>query len=70
MYKKLRTAVDIQGNRVEITETQMSDFTIRQDGSVKYDAPPAFFGPDGRRLIPEGRGSFLTPWGIRYQLLD
>ncbi len=70
MYTKQRTAVDVKGNRIEIVETQDSSFVIREDGTYKYFEPPKFFDVDGKRLIPEGKGFFRTPWGIRYQLVD
>ena len=70
MYSKQRTAVDVQGNRIQITESQHSDSTVGNDGSVSYPTPPAFFDPYGKRLIPEGKGFFRSPWGIRYQLVD
>ena len=70
MYSKQRTAVDVQGNRVVITETYQVDLTIRHDGSTPSESSPAFFDPDGKRLIPEGKGFFRSPWGIRYQLID
>lgn len=70
MYNKQRTAVDVQGNRIELTESQNSDSIVGSDGSIKYDSPPAFFDPYGKRLIPEGKGFFRSPWGILYQLVD
>jgi hypothetical protein len=70
MYKKLRTAVDVQGNRVEITEAQDQPACIRDDGSINYAARPKYFGPDGRRLIPEGNGHFRSMWGVEYRLID
>jgi len=70
MYSKQRTAIDVQGNRIVITESQHSDSTVSHDGSVSYASPPAFFDPYGKRLIPEGPGFFRSPWGIRYQLVD
>jgi hypothetical protein len=71
MYNKQRTAVDIQGNRVVITEkTQDPGNGIGQNSSVPKSPGSAFFDPDGKRLIPEGKGFFRSPWGIRYQLID
>jgi hypothetical protein len=70
MYSKQRTAVDVQGNRVVITETYQADLAVRHDGSPQSGSSPAFFDPDGKRLIPEGKGFFRSPWGIRYQLID
>ena len=70
MYNKQRTAVDVRGNRIEITESQNSDSIVAHDGSITYKSPPAFYDPDGKRLIPEGPGFFRSPWGIRYQLVD
>lgn len=70
VYSKQRTAVDVQGNRVAITERQNADHTICHDGSLNYNSPAAFFDPDGKRLIPEGKGFFRSPWGIRYELID
>jgi hypothetical protein len=70
MFNKKHVAVDVEGHRVEITECQHSDYTVKHDGSVKYNVPSKFFGPDGKQLIPEGKGFYRTPWGIRYQLVD
>jgi hypothetical protein len=71
MYRKHRKAVDAEGKTVEITERQDSDhYTVTSDGTIRYKVPAKFFGPDGKQLIPEGRGSFRSPFGIRYQLVD
>ncbi len=70
MYEKHRSAVDIAGNRVVLTERQTSEFTILPSGIVKYKLPPRLFGPDGKLLIPEGRGFYRTSFGTRYQLLE
>jgi len=70
VYDRQRTAVDVQGNRVAITERQGADYTVRHDGTFNYDAAPHFFDPNGKRLIPEGKGFYLSPWGIRYKLID
>jgi hypothetical protein len=70
MYTKQRIAVDVKGNRVEITESQDSKYTVRDDGSYKYFDPPKFFDADGKRLIPEGKGFFRSMYGFRYQLVD
>jgi hypothetical protein len=69
-YIRKRTAVDVHGNRIELTESQDSEFTMRHDGSIGYHALPKFFCPDGRRVIPEGQGAYRTMWGIRYELID
>lgn len=71
MYRKHRKAVDTDGKPVEITERQDSDhYTVKSDGSIRYKVPAKFFGPDGKQLIPEGHGSFRSPFGVRYQLVD
>ena len=70
VYNKQRTAIDVRGNRVAITERQHADPIVRHDGSVNYNSPAAFFDADGKRLIPEGKGFFRSPWGIRYELID
>jgi len=70
VYDRQRTAVDVQGNHVAITERQEADYTVRLDGSFNYKSPPQFFDPNGKRLIPEGKGFYLSPWGIRYRLID
>jgi hypothetical protein len=70
MYNKQRTAVDVQGNQVVITETKEATYSISHNGSVHNTSGSAFFDPDGKRLIPEGKGFFRSPWGIRYQLID
>ncbi len=70
MYEKTRNAVDVAGNKVVLTEKQGSDYTVRGDGSIKFTVPPRLFGPDGSQLIPEGKGFYRTPFGVRYQLTD
>lgn len=70
MYEKQRTAVDIAGNKVALTERQNSEYRILPNGEVKYKLPPRLFGPDGKQLIPEGRGFYRTAFGVRYQLLE
>ena len=70
MYEKARNAVDVAGKPVTLIERQNSEYVIRADGTVKYKLPARIFGPDGRQLIPEGKGFYRTPFGIRYQVLD
>jgi hypothetical protein len=70
MFEKTRTAIDVAGNKVLLKERQNSEYTISSNGQVKYKFPPRLFGPDGRLLIPEGRGFYRTPFGTRYQLLE
>jgi hypothetical protein len=70
VYEKQRTAVDIAGNKVVLTERQNSEYRILPNGDVKYKLPPRLFGPDGKQLIPEGRGFYRTAFGVRYQLLE
>jgi hypothetical protein len=70
MYNKQRSAIDVRGNPIEITESQGSESIVGHDGSVNYKTPAAFFDPYGKRLIPEGKGFFRSPWGMCYQLVD
>jgi hypothetical protein len=70
MYERKRRAIDLAGQRVELTERQNSRFLETANGSANYSAPAKFFGPDGRQLIPEGHGFFRTPFGIRYKVVD
>jgi hypothetical protein len=70
VYEKQRNAVDIAGNTVVLTEKQNSEYKILPNGEVKYKFAPRVFGPDGKQLIPEGRGFYRTAFGVRYQMLD
>jgi hypothetical protein len=70
MYERKRRAIDLAGQRVEIIQRQESRSIVTLDGRKKYLGPAKFFGPDGRQLIPEGRGFFRTPFGIRFKLVD
>ena len=70
MYEKLRNAVDVAGRVVKVVEKQSSNHYIRSDGSIVYTSPPRYFCPDGRALIPEGKGCYLSDWGKRYRLID
>ena len=70
MESRQRTAVDLRGNRIEITESHASGPNMQHDESFSYNSSPAFFDPYGKRLIPEGKGFFRSPWGMCYQLID
>ncbi len=69
MYSKQRMAIDLRGNRIEITESRAESMT-GYEGSTDRDSAMAFFDPYGKRLIPEGKGFFRSPWGICYRLVD
>jgi len=70
MYERKRRAIDSAAQRIELLERQESRFVVTLDGRMKYLAPAKFFAPDGRQLIPEGRGYFRTAFGVRYRLLE
>jgi hypothetical protein len=70
MYERKRRAIDSAAQRVEIVERQESRLVQTLDGRPRYLGKPRFFGPDGKQLIPEGRGYFRTAFGVRYRLLD
>ena len=70
MYERKRRAIDSRGQRVQLIERQESSFVETVNGGMKYLAPAKFFAPDGKQLIPEGRGYFRTAFGVRYRLLD
>jgi len=69
MFERKRRAIDLCGQRVDLTERRESGRQETTDGP-KHGAPAKFFGPDGRQLIPEGHGFFRTPFGIRYKVID
>ena len=70
MFEKTRDAFDVAGNKVLIVERQNSEYTVRNDGTIKYKLPARFFGPDGKQLIPEGKGFYRTAFGTRYHLAE
>jgi hypothetical protein len=70
VYECKRRAIDLSGQRVELTERQEANVVETANGGMRYLAPAKFFTPDGKQLIPEGHGFFRTAFGLRYKLVD